>query len=166
MTSYLNAMGAALAVRDACKRQVEKGRPIDHLNIDVIVNQAVDGVAGRHHCADDVFDGIAKAIQVESRCTATEAFELALGIVDTERSFGYSPWRHDGWYVHGVRYPGGACGCVSRNYPDKRWRIVCDGRRQALNEPGDVTFASREDAARAEHALALAAWEAAVRAAA
>ena len=64
MTSYLNAMGAALAVRDACKRQVEKGRPIDHLNIDVIVNQAVDGVAGRHHCADDVFDGIAETAGV------------------------------------------------------------------------------------------------------
>lgn len=30
----------------------------------------------------------------------------------------YSSWRHGGWYVHNVRYPSGACGCVSNNYPD------------------------------------------------
>lgn len=64
--------------------------------------------------------------------------------------FTYSPWRHGGWYVHGVRYPSGAIGCVSRNFPDKKWRIVCDPR------PFDQqpTFATREAAARAEYALA------------
>lgn len=60
----------------------------------------------------------------------------------------YSPWRHGGWYVNNVRYPSGAVGCVSRNYPDKKWRIVCDDR------PGDHTYASRDAAARAERVLA------------
>jgi hypothetical protein len=27
-----------------------------------------------------------------------------------------------------VRYPNGAVGCVSRNYPDRKWRIVSDDR--------------------------------------
>lgn len=42
--------------------------------------------------------------------------------------FTYSAWGHGGWYVHGVRYRSGAIGCVSRNYPDRKWRIVCDPR--------------------------------------
>jgi len=59
--------------------------------------------------------------------------------------FTYSPWRHGGWYVDNVRYPSGAVGCVSRNYPDKKWRIVCDPR-------GDEapTFTNRDAAAAAE----------------
>lgn len=60
----------------------------------------------------------------------------------------YSEWRHGGWYVNNVRYAGGACGCVSRNYADKKWRIVCDER-----EP-KPTFPSRDAAARAEYDLA------------
>ena len=63
----------------------------------------------------------------------------------------YSPWRHGGWYVHSVRHPSGACGCVSNNYPDGKWRIACyaDGR------PFDdrPTFKTREAAANAELAL-------------
>lgn len=65
----------------------------------------------------------------------------------------YSKWRHGGWYVHNVRYPSGACGCVSNNYPDKKWRIACDDRRTELGQPGDFTFKSRDEAARAEHEL-------------
>ena len=65
----------------------------------------------------------------------------------------YSRWRHGGWIVHNVQYPGGACGCVSNNYVDKKWRIVCDSRRKGLNEPGDFTFPSRDAAARAEREL-------------
>ena len=60
----------------------------------------------------------------------------------------YSRWRHGGWYVHNVRYPSGACGCVSRNYPDKKWRIACDSRK---NPP---TFKNRDEAAFAEKLLA------------
>jgi len=41
----------------------------------------------------------------------------------------YSNWRHGGWYVDNIRYPSGAAGCVSNNYADKKWRIVCDDRR-------------------------------------
>lgn len=59
----------------------------------------------------------------------------------------YSHWRHGGWYVNNVRYKSGACGCVSNNYADKKWRIVC-GR------PHEETFPTRDAAARAEHALA------------
>lgn len=64
--------------------------------------------------------------------------------------FTYSRWRHGGWYVHGVRYPGGACGCVSRNYEDSKWRIVCDPR-PFEERP---TFKTRADAAMAEWVLA------------
>lgn len=63
--------------------------------------------------------------------------------------FHYAPWRHGGWYVQNVRYPSGACGCVSRNYPDKKWRIACDTRGD--NAP---TFKSRDEAALAEWHLA------------
>jgi hypothetical protein len=64
-------------------------------------------------------------------------------------TFSYNRWRHGGWYVSNVRYPSGAVGCVSRNYPDRKWRIVCDPRGFA-DAP---TFKSRDDAARAEWAL-------------
>lgn len=60
----------------------------------------------------------------------------------------YSPWRHGGWYVVNVRYPSGAVGCVSRNYPDRKWRIVCDDRS------GDHVYPNRDAAARAERQLA------------
>jgi hypothetical protein len=65
----------------------------------------------------------------------------------------YSRWRHGGWYVHNVRYPSGACGCVSNNYPDRKWRIACDNRRRQLGHPGDYTYPSRDAAARAERDL-------------
>lgn len=68
--------------------------------------------------------------------------------------FSYAPWRHGGWYVHNVRYPNRGCGCVSNNYADKRWRIVCDDRRDQLGQPGDFTFRSRDEAAMAEFWLA------------
>jgi hypothetical protein len=67
----------------------------------------------------------------------------------TQSEFEYSRWRHGGWYVAGTRWPNGGCGCVSRNYEDGKWRIVCDPR------PFDVapTFKTRDDAARAERVL-------------
>jgi len=58
----------------------------------------------------------------------------------------YSPWRNGGWYVHDVRYPSGAIGCVSCNYEDKKWRIVCGDH--------DKTYPSRKAAADAEMELA------------
>lgn len=67
----------------------------------------------------------------------------------------YEKWRHRGWYVHDITYPSGACGCISNNYEDKKWRIACDPRRLILNEPGDFTFPARDAAARAELELAL-----------
>lgn len=63
--------------------------------------------------------------------------------------FHYSPWRHGGWYVSNVRYPSGAIGCVSRNYEDRKWRIVCDPR-PFEKQP---TFKSRDEAAAAEWRL-------------
>ncbi|WP_131815885.1 MULTISPECIES: hypothetical protein [Pseudomonas] len=65
----------------------------------------------------------------------------------------YSPWRQGGWYVSNLRYPGGSCGCVSNNFPDKQWRIVCDSRRKELGEEGDFTYPTRDAAARAEREL-------------
>jgi len=40
--------------------------------------------------------------------------------------FTYDRWRHGGWYVHETMWPNGGCGCVSRNYTDRKWRIACD----------------------------------------
>ncbi len=65
----------------------------------------------------------------------------------------FSRWRHGGWYVSNTRYPNGGCGCVSRNYEDGKWRIVCDSRRKNLHEEGDFTYPSRDAAARAERDL-------------
>ena len=48
--------------------------------------------------------------------------------METAPNYTYSPWRHGGWYVDNIRYPSGAVGCVSRNYRDRKWRIVCDPR--------------------------------------
>lgn len=62
----------------------------------------------------------------------------------------YSAWRHGGWYVTNIRYASGAAGCVSRNYPDGKWRIVCDRRSP------QPAYASRNAAAFAERELALA----------
>lgn len=68
--------------------------------------------------------------------------------------FVYEPWRHGGWYVVNVRHPSGAVGCVSRNYADKRWRIACDPRPGAYpGGSGDVTYRTRDEAARAERDL-------------
>ncbi len=63
--------------------------------------------------------------------------------------FSYSPWRHGGWYVAEVRYPSGATGCVSNNYEDGKWRIVCD-ERPFEERP---TFKTRDAAAQAEFDL-------------
>ncbi len=65
------------------------------------------------------------------------------------REFTYTTWRHGGWYVTNVQYPSGACGCVSRNYPDGKWRIVCDPRPPEQRE----TYVNRDAAARAEREL-------------
>lgn len=68
----------------------------------------------------------------------------------------YDSWRHGGWYVTNIRYPSGACGCVSRNFADRKWRIVCDSRPGSFpGGPNDHTYASRDAAARAERALSL-----------
>jgi hypothetical protein len=61
----------------------------------------------------------------------------------------FSSWRHGGFYVDNLRYPNGACGCVSNNYPDKRWRIVCDPRGFGAGH----TYNGRVSAARAEKEL-------------
>ena len=69
----------------------------------------------------------------------------------------YSSWRHGGWYVHNVRYPSGAVGCVSRNYPDRKWRIVCDPRPGSFpGGPDDRTYPNRDAAAWAEYEIAAA----------
>jgi hypothetical protein len=67
----------------------------------------------------------------------------------------YDRWRHGGWYVTNVVYPSGAVGCVSRNYPDRKWRIVCDNRPGSYpGGPNDHTYPSRDAAAYAERELA------------
>ena len=69
----------------------------------------------------------------------------------TAPTFTYEPWRHGGWYVNEVQYAAGGTGCVSRNYEDHKWRIVCDDRPNAHER---FTYPSREAAALAEYELA------------
>ncbi len=92
---------------------------------------------------------IAALIEASSGCSPDAAMAYARFVTDLTLPLDYSPWRHGGWYVGNVRYPNGAVGCVSRNYPDKRWRIACDERQ------GDYTYRTRDAAARAEQVLAL-----------
>lgn len=61
-------------------------------------------------------------------------------------AFTYHWWRHGGWYVDQTIWPNGGCGCVSRNFADKKWRIACDPRPFA-EQP---TFRNRDNAARGE----------------
>jgi hypothetical protein len=67
-------------------------------------------------------------------------------VTDQEWTPEYERWRHGGWYVTNVRYPSGAIGCVSNNYADKKWRVV--------NAPHNLTFPTRDAAARAEYLAA------------
>ena len=64
--------------------------------------------------------------------------------------FEYDRWRHGGWYVTNLRYPSGAVGCVSRNYDDRKWRVVCDPRNFTDVE---VAYPTRDAAAAGECAL-------------
>ena len=73
--------------------------------------------------------------------------DIVLGVTTFVPS--YSKWRHGGWYVHNVRYPSGAIGCVSCNYDDGKWRIVC--HPEAFEK--QPTFKNRDDAARAEYVM-------------
>lgn len=79
-------------------------------------------------------------------------------LADHESELSFERWRHGGWYVHGVHYPSGAVGCVSNNYTDGKWRIVCDPRRNEPGGEGDYTFPNRLLAARAEQELAKSEW--------
>lgn len=101
---------------------------------------------------------VASAVKELSGCADEEARQEAARIVRPPESFSFSSWRHGGWYVN-VRYPTGASGCVSKNYDDGKWRIVCDDRRDELNEAGDFTFPTREAAAHGEFQLALQQWK-------
>lgn len=95
--------------------------------------------------ADREFDGF------QCRVCFYESNEIADFVApDPDFEPEYEPWRHGGWYVSGVRHKNGGTGCVSRNHPDRKWRIVCDSR------DGDHTYKTRDEAARAEYALTLA----------
>ena len=67
----------------------------------------------------------------------------------------YSHWRHGGWYVSNLYYPSGAVACVSRNFPDKKWRGVCNVRPHE-DQP---TFRNRDEAAHEERAYVLDHWD-------
>lgn len=91
----------------------------------------------------------------------TQSIETLAGLVSVAagkavRPEGWQPsyeaWRHGGWYVTNVRYPSGAVGCVSRNYSDRKWRVVCEGTGPGV--AGDQVFPSRDAAAVAELAAA------------
>lgn len=82
-----------------------------------------------------------------------ETILRALRIASGDTPLDYSPWRHGGWYTN-LQYPdglgvvSGASGCVAKVGPNK-WQIACDHRAVK------PTFRSRDEAARAEAALAV-----------
>jgi hypothetical protein len=63
----------------------------------------------------------------------------------------YSKYRHGGWYVSNISHENGARGCVSNNFEDKKWRIVCDPRPAEEQE----TYKTRDAAARAERKISI-----------
>lgn len=166
MTNYLAATAAAVAMRQACERQIAKGRSITSISLDAIVTRAVRDAAVSLPCPDDAFERMAQAVSMQIQCSTGEAFEEVLRMVNPSRPLSYELARNGGWYVNGVRYPDGACACVSGNHPDRQWRIVCNRQRGSLNAPGDKTYRTRDEAARAEQALTIEAWVAAGRASA
>lgn len=95
-----------------------------------VTNRAVaDKIAADHNAVPHLL-AVLKSIRDEKPPTAFE----------------YERWRHGGWYVGNIRYPSGACGCVSNNYADRKWRIACDPRPFEMQP----TFRSRDEAALAE----------------
>ncbi|MCF5372019.1 hypothetical protein [Pseudomonas syringae] len=84
--------------------------------------------------------------------TSSRIFNLTQGLAEIDDAWepSFTPWRHGGWIVSNLQTANGGLGCVSNNYPDSQWRIVCDSRRNALREPGDFTFPSRLEAAKGE----------------
>ena len=54
MTTHLTAMATALAVRNACARQIDRDRPLDNLDLDAIVRRVIQSVAQCLPCADDL----------------------------------------------------------------------------------------------------------------
>lgn len=104
---------------------------------------------------DEALEALRGVIRVADRNTAEfEAARVVLarmeGTMRPPTVFNYSKWRHGGWYVHNVRYPNGAVGCVSCNYADRKWRIACD-KRPFDDQP---TFKTRDEAALAEWHIA------------
>lgn len=94
-------------------------------------------------CNDDISYALTRGdIVIKVKRTSLASFEAP-----DDWPFGFTPYRHGGWYTT-VRYPSRANGCVSRDYPDGKWRIVCDRRSD------DITYPTREAATRAEYVLA------------
>lgn len=87
--------------------------------------------------------------------TSSRLFNLTQALAENDDAWEpvFSPWRHGGWIISNLQTSSGGSGCVSNNYPDSQWRIVCDSRRIKLNEPGDITFPTRLEAAKSERAL-------------
>lgn len=108
------------------------------------------GVASAEALLDDLFAATPEECSALAYTGAAERRQQ-----DAAWTPRYSHWRHGGWYVTNVRYPSGACGCVSRNYADGKWRIVCENT--GPGSEGDRTFPSRGAAARAERERAQAA---------
>ncbi|MPQ69439.1 hypothetical protein [Pseudomonas sp. MWU12-2323] len=90
-----------------------------------------------------------------SEYSSVRAFNLTHALDEDDSNWipTYSPWRDGGWYVTNISHDSGGMGCVSNNYPDKKWRIVCDERRGSLGGPGDFTFRTRDAAAKGERAI-------------
>lgn len=116
----------------------------DPLNIAVEVMHEAPGAA----VSDEVFNRLVDATYAWLADLTVEALVARAEPAEDDWTPQYEPWRHGGWYVTNVSYPNGAVGCVSRNYRDRKWRIVCENTGPGV--PEDRTFPTRDAAARAE----------------
>jgi hypothetical protein len=68
MRNYLAATAAAVAMRQACERQIAMGRSITGINLDAIVTRAVREAAASLPCPDEAFERMARAVSVQVQC--------------------------------------------------------------------------------------------------
>lgn len=156
---------------------------LHHSQYRMLVGRVASGNAGSHDWSivdggEDGFQAFVDGRPLGYRKSFPLAQMLAFNLIEriqadgdyrlNDRPAGFNPpqfpalefrpcltkWRHGGWYVNNVVYASKAIGCISNNYPDGRWRIVCDDRRDQLDAPGDYTYATREEAALAEFWIA------------
>lgn len=94
---------------------------------------------------------------IKRRWPTPSAERIAARLLDLESTQVLSQWQEGGWELKGIYFPDRRRCFVSRNYPDKRWRIVADPRATSSGNEG-ATYPTRESAIRAARCLCATCW--------